>query len=184
MSDVTEILSLIDRGQAGAASELLPLVYNELRKLAASRLAQEKPGQTLTPTGLVHEAYLRLVDVERAQRFHSRGHFFAAAAEAMRRIMIDSARRKNAQKRKSNQLEADLDQWPWQVGSSPAELMAIDEVLDRLAEEDPAAADLVKLSVFSGFSIEESGQLLEISRTSAYRLWNFAKAWLTRELRR
>lgn len=182
MSKATEILSLIDQGQSGLAGDLLPLVYDELRKLAISRLSLEKPGQTLTPTGLVHEAFVRLVDVERAQTFGSRGHFFAAAAEAMRRILIDSARRKNAQKRKADRAEVDLDNWPWRVEASPDELLRVDEILDRLAVEDAEAANMVKLRVFSGFSIEESAQLLQISRTSGYRLWNFAKAWLTKEL--
>lgn len=182
MSDATEILSMIDQGQVGSASELLPLVYDELRKLAASRLALEKPGQTLTPTGLVHEAYMRLVDVERAQKFGSRGHFFAAAAEAMRRIVIDSARSKHAQKRKANRADIDLSQWPWQMDASPEELLAVDEVLERLAAEDATAAALVKLRVFSGFSIEEAASLLEISRTGAYRTWKYARAWLSKEL--
>lgn len=182
MSDVTEILSMIDQGQVGSAGELLPLVYDELRKLAASRLALEKPGQTLTPTGLVHEAYVRLVDVERAQKFGSRGHFFAAAAEAMRRIVIDSARSKNVQKRKATRADVDLNDWPWQVDASPDELLAVDEVLERLAAEDTTAAALVKLRVFSGFSIEEAATLLEISRTGAYRTWKYARAWLSKEL--
>jgi RNA polymerase sigma factor (TIGR02999 family) len=182
MSDVTEILSLIDEGQMGSAGELLPLVYDGLRKLAKSRLALEKPGQTLTPTGLVHEAYLRLVDVQRAQKFGNRGHFFAAAAEAMRRIVIDSARSKNAVKRKAVRNDIDLNDWPWQIDASPDELLAVDEVLERLAAEDNTAAALVKLRVFSGFSIEEAATLLEISRTGAYRTWKFARAWLSKEL--
>jgi RNA polymerase sigma factor (TIGR02999 family) len=183
MNSATELLSLIDQGHSVLAGDLLPLVYGELRKLAASRLAQEKPGQTLSPTGLVHEAFVRLVDVERAQSFGSTGHFFAAAAEAMRRILIESARRKNTQKRKGDRAEIDIEQWPWKVDASPDELLAIDEILDRLASEDAEAADMVKLRVFGGCSVEEAGQLLQISRTSAYRQWNFAKAWLTKELR-
>jgi RNA polymerase sigma factor (TIGR02999 family) len=182
MNSATEILSLIDQGHAGLADELLPLVYEELRKLAASRLAHEKPGQTLSPTGLVHEAFVRLVDVERAQTFGSKGHFFAAAAEAMRRILIESARRKNSQKRKGERADLDIEQWPWKVEATPDELLAVDEILDRLATEDPDAANLVKLRVFGGCSIEEAGQLLQISRTGAYRQWNFAKAWLTKAL--
>ena len=184
MGDVTQILSLIDQGNTGVASDLLPLVYDELRKLAAHRLAAEKPGQTLTPTGLVHEAYLRLVDVERAQRFGSRGHFFAAAAEAMRRIMIESARRKQAKKRKAGRVDAEPDDFVWQSTSTPEEMLAVHEVLDRLASEDAQAADLVKLRVFSEFSIEEAAELLGIGRTSAYRLWTFARAWLTKELKK
>lgn len=182
MNDVTEILSLIDAGDHGAAHRLLPVVYEELRKLAKHRLAMEKAGQTLTPTGLVHEAFVRLVDVKRAQDFGSRGHFFAAAAEAMRRIMIESARRKQAQKRSGHRLDVDTDGVAWHEDSTPEELIAVDEVLDRLSQRDPEAADLVKLRVFSGFSVDEAAQLLGMARTSAYRTWRFAKAWLSAEM--
>lgn len=182
MGDVTQILQLIEDGHCRAADALLPVVYEELRKLAAHRLAMEKPGHTLTPTGLVHEAYLRLVDVERAQQFNGRGHFFAAAAEAMRRIMIESARRKQAQKRKAVRSDTDPESVEWHADSTPQEMLAIDEVLDRLANEDDMAAQLVKLRVFAGFSIDEAAPLLGISRSSAYRTWKYARAWLTTEL--
>jgi RNA polymerase sigma factor (TIGR02999 family) len=182
VGDVTQILQLIDQGHNTAADSLLPIVYGELRKLAAHRLAMEKPGQTLTPTGLVHEAYLRLVDVERVQLFNGRGHFFAAAAEAMRRILIESARRKQTKKRSAGRADFDPDTVEWQAESSPEELLAIDDVLDRLAAEDVAAAELVKMRVFAGFSIEEAATLLGISRTSAYRTWKFARAWLSTEI--
>lgn len=182
MADVTDILSLIDNGNRGAASDLLPLVYDELRKLAAQRLTKERPGQTLSATALVHEAYLRLVDVKRAQTFNSRGHFFAAAAEAMRRIMVEKARHKQTKKRSAHRIEIDPDSAAWHLDIAPDDTLAVDDVLDQLAEEDPDAANLAKLHVFSGFSVEEAAQLLEIPRSTAYRTWKFARAWLSHRL--
>jgi RNA polymerase sigma factor (TIGR02999 family) len=183
MSDVTQILSAIEQGDPHAAEQLLPLVYNELRKLAAQRLAQEKPGQTLEATALVHEAYLRLVDVEKAQHWDSRGHFFAAAAEAMRRILVDSARRKKRQRHGGDwqRVELDADRLPAHVPVD--DLLALDEALTVLAQEDAQTAQLVKLHCFAGLSIEQAAQALAISERTAYRDWAFAQAWLYRALR-
>src|SRR5436305_1345583 len=150
MSEVTRILSAIEQGDPQAAEQLLPLVYDELRQLAAQKLAQEKPGQTLQATALVHEAYLRLVDVEQAQPWNSRGHFFAAAAEAMRRILIDNARRKQAAKHGGRRQRVDLDQAEAVAAAPPEDLLALDEALDRLTQHDPTAANLVKLRYFEG----------------------------------
>ena len=181
MSDVTQILSQIESGDPSAAEQLLPLVYEELRKLAAAKLGHEKPGQTLQPTALVHEAYLRLVNVERAQHWDSRGHFFAAAAEAMRRILIESARRKGAAKRGTRQAALlALDQVAAPVKS--AELLALDEALTRLAASDPQVAELVKLRYFAGLTNREAAECLEISSRTADSYWAYAKAWLLREL--
>jgi RNA polymerase sigma factor (TIGR02999 family) len=177
MSDVTRILSAIEQGDPSAADQLLPLVYDELRKLAAQRLANEKPGQTLEATALVHEAYLRLVDAERAQHWDSRGHFFAAAAEAMRRILVESARRKHRQKRGGGRRRVSLGDLPASA-RSPEDLLILDEVLDRLAAEDRSAAELVKLRFYVGFSIEEAAGALAISRAEGYRQWAYARAWL------
>jgi RNA polymerase sigma factor (TIGR02999 family) len=175
MPDVTQLLSAIQRGDPHAAGQLLPLVYDELRRLAARKLAREQPGQTLDATALVHEAYLRLVG---EQRFDHRGHFFAAAAEAMRRILVDRARARRAQKRggDSERLAVELDQLAARY--SDAELIDTDSVLDALAREDAEAADLVRLHVFGGLSIEEAGAALGMSRAAAYRNWSFARAWL------
>jgi RNA polymerase sigma factor (TIGR02999 family) len=177
MNDVTRILSAIEQGDPSAADQLLPLVYDELRKLAAQRLAQEKPGQTLQPTALVHEAYLRLVEVERAQRWNSRGHFFAAAAEAMRRILVERARRKHRQRHGGGRRRVRLGDLP-AVERSPEDLLALDDALTKLAAEDPAAADLVKLRFYAGFSVEEAADALAVSRAQGYRLWDYARAWL------
>ena len=183
MSDVTRILSALEQGDPHAAEQLLPLVYDELRKLAAARLAQEKPGQTLQPTALVHEAYLRLVDVERAQHWNGRGHFFGAAAEAMRRILIEQARRKAAEKRGGSLRRVDFLHAA-AVEAPPEAMLAVDEILDRLAAHDPVAGQLLKLRYFVGLSVEEAAELLGLSRTSAYRLWTFVRAWVGAELGR
>jgi RNA polymerase sigma factor (TIGR02999 family) len=177
VSDVTQILSAIDQGDPNAAEQLLPLIYEELRKLAAHKLAQENAGQTLQATALVHEAYIRLVDVERAQKWESRGHFFAAAAEAMRRILVDLARRKQSQKRGGGRKRLELDEGLVAL-SQDDRLLEIDAALERLAEEAPQAAELVKLHYFAGTSIEEAGQILGISRTKAYETWTYAKSCL------
>lgn len=183
MSEVTQILSQIEGGDPKAAEQLLPLVYEELRKLAAARLAEEQPGQTLQATALVHEAYLRLVDPDQAPTWHSRGHFFAAAAEAMRRILIDNARRKGALKRGGNLAQAELDESRIAAPCPDDELLAVHEALDRLAAIDPAAAELVKLRFFSGLTLAEASAAGDMSLRTANRLWAFAKAWLYREIR-
>jgi RNA polymerase sigma factor (TIGR02999 family) len=178
MSEVTRILSAIEHGDPHAAEQLLPLVYDELRKLAAAKLAQEKPGQTLEATALVHEAYLRLVDVKQAQQWNNRGHFFTAAAEAMRRILVDGARRKQSLKRGGQHRRIQLEQ-ALSLNEQPAnELLALDEALDRLAQEDPIKAELVKLRYFAGLSVEQTAEALGISRATADRYWGYAKVWL------
>lgn len=177
MSDVTRILSEIESGDPSAAEQLLPLVYDELRKLAAAKLAEEKPGQTLQATALVHEAYLRLADVEKAQHWNSRGHFFGAAAEAMRRILVDHARRKKAEKRGGDHQRVDLENLPLAHIASD-DLIQLDETLERLAGEDPLGAKLVELRCFAGLSVEEAAAALQISAATAYRHWAFARAWL------
>jgi RNA polymerase sigma factor (TIGR02999 family) len=183
MNDVTRILSAIEQGDPQAAEQLLPLVYDELRKLAAQRLAQEKPGQTLQATALVHEAYLRLVDANRSQNWNSRGHFFAAAAEAMRRIIIDRARDRRRLKRgaQSQRMELDLDRLPDEAPSE--ELLALDEALQRLEQDDPVSARLVKLRFFAGLGQGEAAEALQLPRRTADRHWAFARAWLYDRLR-
>jgi RNA polymerase sigma factor (TIGR02999 family) len=181
MSEVTRILSAIEQGDALAAAQLLPLVYDELRQVAAQKLAQERPGQTLEATALVHEAYLRLVDTDKVQRWDSRGHFFAAAAEAMRRILVENARRKKRSKHGGDRQRVDLDS-RITFDPEPDELVALDGALDRLAIEDAPAAELVKLHFFAGLAIEKAGQLLGLSRASAYRLWAYARAWLRADI--
>ena len=183
MSDVTRILSAIERGDPSAAEQLLPLVYDELRKLAGQRLAQEKPGQTLQATALVHEAYIRLVDVDKAQHWNSRGHFFAAAAEAMRRILVDQARRKQRLKRGGPQERLSLDEIDIAIETQPEELLRVHEALERLAQEDALKAELVKLRFFVGLGIAETAEILGISATTAKRHWAFARAWLYDELK-
>jgi len=180
MSEVTRILSQIESGDPSAAEQLLPLVYNELRKLAAVKLAQEKPGQTLQATALVHDAYIRLVDVEKAQHWDSRGHFFAAAAEAMRKILVDCARRKAALKRGGAVCRVEFDKAPadFFAITRPDEVLAVHDALDTLTAEDRLAADLVKLHYFGGFSLEEAAELLGMSRATAYRTWTYARTWL------
>ncbi|HZL88899.1 MAG TPA: sigma-70 family RNA polymerase sigma factor [Pirellulaceae bacterium] len=183
MSDVTRILAQIDAGDPSAAEQLLPLVYDELRKLAAAKLVHEKPGQTLQATALVHEAYLRLVEDE-PQEWDSRRHFFAAAAEAMRRILVENARRKGSLKRGGEHQRLDLDEIEVAAPQRPGEVLAVDQALDRLAEQDPVAAQLVKLRYFSGFTIPQAAELLDISPRTADRLWVYARAWLYREIGR
>jgi RNA polymerase sigma factor (TIGR02999 family) len=184
MSDFTRILSALERGDPHAAEELFPLVYDELRQLASSRLAQEKPGQTLQATALVHEAYLRLVDVEQAQHFNGRGHFFAAAAEAMRRILIDNARRKKADKAGGGWQRQELLDAELAIDSTTDDLFALDEALSRLAAAHPRAARLVHLRFFLGQTLEEAAAHLGLQHRTAYRDWAYARAWLRRELDR
>jgi len=181
MSEVTRILSAIEQGDPSAAEQLLPLVYDELRKLAAQKLAHEKPGQTLQATALVHEAYVRLVDVERVQRWNSRGHFFAAAAEAMRRILVEDARRKRRKKHGGDLGRVDLDE-ALSLAEPADDLLDLDEALNRLAALDPLAAKLVVLRYFTGLTMPEAADALEISLRSAERNWTYAKTWLHREL--
>jgi RNA polymerase sigma factor (TIGR02999 family) len=178
MSDVTRILSAIEQGDPHAAEQLLPLVYDELRQLAAQKLTQEKPGQTLEATALVHEAYVRLVDTDRAQHWDSRGHFFAAAAEAMRRILIDNARRKQASRYGGGRLRVELAEVQLVGRGTAPEVLELDDALLKLAEQEPAAAELVKLRVFAGLSVEQAGKALGLPRTTAYRQWTYARAWL------
>jgi RNA polymerase sigma factor (TIGR02999 family) len=178
MNEVTRILSAIEQGDPHAAEQLLPLVYDELRQLAAQKLAQEKPGQTLQATALVHEAYLRLVGSETVQRWDSRGHFFAAVAEAMRRILVENARRRRSEKHGGGLQRIDFDEVQT-LAEPPAEtLLALDEALDQLAAEDPVKAELVKLRCFAGLSHQDAAQALGISRASADRYWAYAKSWL------
>jgi RNA polymerase sigma factor (TIGR02999 family) len=181
LSDVTQILERLGHGDARAADQLLPLVYDELRKLAAARLAQEKPGQTLDATGLVHEAYIRLIDQARAPHWDHRGHFFAAAAEAMRRILIENARRKQSSKHGGGRRRIALDE-AHRILESSDDLLVFIDALDRLAGEDSLAAQIVKLRLFAGLSVEEAGDALKLARATAYRHWTFARAWLRCEL--
>jgi RNA polymerase sigma factor (TIGR02999 family) len=183
MSDITHILSAIEQGDPSAAEQLLPLVYDELRKLAAHKLTQEKPGQTLQATALVHEAYLRLVDVEKVRRWDSRGHFFAAAAEAMRRILVENARRKRALKRGGGRACESVENIEIAAPETPADLLALDESLNQLARTDPQAAELVKLRYFCGLSGKQAAELLGISPRSADFLWTYARAWLLQSTR-
>jgi len=178
MSDVTRILSAIEQGDPQASAQLLPLVYDELRRLAAQKLGQEKPGQTLQATALVHEAYVRLVDVKKVQSWDSRGHFFAAAAEAMRRILIDNARGKQRLKRGGQRKRLNLENIDLASTAAPDELLVIDELIVKLGAEDPDAAHIVKLRYFAGLSIEEAAQLMGISRSTAYEHWAYARGWL------
>lgn len=184
MPDVTQILSQIEQGDPSAAEHLLPLVYEELRKLAAARLANEKPGQTLQATALVHDAYLRLVDVEQAQHWNSRGHFFAAAAEAMRRILVEGARRKHREKRGGGRQHYDIRIADPALGGPDTDVLAINEALTKLAEAHPQKAELVKLRFFAGLTLAEAATALGFSSASADRYWKYARAWLSRELRR
>jgi RNA polymerase sigma factor (TIGR02999 family) len=178
MSEVTQVLSAIERGDPHAAEQLLPLVYEELRLLAAQKLTQEQPGQTLQATALVHEAYLRLVDGDAARRWDGRGHFFAAAAEAMRRILIDRARSKQAARHGGGRQRVDLDEAEPVGRMTDQEVLDLDDALEKLREQDPSAADLVKLRVFAGLSVEQAGEALGLPRTTAYRQWTYARAWL------
>ncbi len=182
MSEVTRILSAVEQGDPHAAEQLLPLVYDELRRLAGQKLAQEKPGQTLQATALVHEAYLRLVDREKVQRWDSRGHFFAAAAEAMRRILVEQARRKGRLKRGGDHKRVDLEDLAISAQGPFDDMVALDEALTKLAKGHPDKAELVKLRYFAGFTVAEAAQALGISTTTADRHWTYARAWLFREL--
>jgi RNA polymerase sigma factor (TIGR02999 family) len=184
MNEVTRILSAVERGDPQAAGQLLPLVYEELRKLAAQKLARERPGQTFQATALVHEAYLRLVDVDQAQQWNSRGHFFAAAAEAMRRILVERARHKGRIRhggglRRVELLDADVA-----APTDDEQILLLDEALARLAMARPQAAELVKLRCFAGLTLEEIAPLLALSPRTARRLWAFARAWLRRDMER
>jgi RNA polymerase sigma factor (TIGR02999 family) len=181
MTEVTRILSAIEQGDPHAARQLLPLVYDELRKLAAQKMAQEVPGQTLQATALVHEAYLRLVDDAQAQHWNSRGHFFAAAAEAMRRILIEKARRKRRLRHGGGRQRLDLDQLDV-MEESPEGLLALDEALEQLAREEPTVAEVVKLRYFAGLTIEQTAAALGISVRTANRHWSYARAWLYQQL--
>ena len=180
MRQITQILHAIEHGNASAAHDLLPIVYDELRKLAAQRLARESPGQTLQATALVHEAYLRLVggDAQADPKWDSRGHFFAAAAEAMRRILIDRAREKHAQKRGGARRKLTLDAADISIDAVPEEIIELDEALSRLAAEDAVKAELVKLRFFAGLSLKDAARILGISSTTADRYWAYARAWL------
>jgi len=182
MHDVTQILSELKAGDSTASARLLPLLYDELRRLAAQKLANERPGQTLQATALVHEAYLRLVDVEKVQQWSSRGHFFAAAAEAMRRILVDNARRKNSAKHGGDWARIEIADIEATTGSKSDNLIALDEALTKLAAEEPVKAELVKLRYFAGLSVEEAADALGISRTTASRYWTYARVWLFAEL--
>jgi RNA polymerase sigma factor (TIGR02999 family) len=182
MTDVTPILSQIEEGDPSAADELLPLVYQELRALAAAKLASEKPGQTLQATALVHEAYLRLVDVRRARHWNSRGHFFAAAAEAMRRVLIECARHKPSQKGNGDLTRIELAEGMLPGDVATNRFLALDEVIDKLHREEPRAAEIVNLRLFAGCSIDEAAGVLGMSRSQGYRQWTYARAWLLAEL--
>jgi RNA polymerase sigma factor (TIGR02999 family) len=184
MNNVTRILRAIEQGEAPAAEQLLPLVYKELRQLAAQKLAREKPGQTLQATALVHEAYLRLVEVDRAQHWNSRRHFFAAAAEAMRRILVERARARASIKRGRGHERLDLDEITVAYQERPHDVLALDEALTRLAAVEPQAAELVRLRYFAGQTMTASADLLGLSLRSTHRLWAYAKAWLLDELER
>ena len=178
MNDVSRVLSAIEHGDPTAAEQLLPLVYDELRRLAAVRLAREKPGQTLEATALVHEAYLRLVDQDRPQQWGGRAHFFAAAAEAMRRILVERARRKRSRKRGGGLVRHDLDEVELSITGLGDDLLALDEALTRLAAQDPVKARLVELRHFAGLTLEQAAKALGLSNTTAHRYWNYARAWL------
>lgn len=184
MSEVIRILSALEQGDPRAAGQLLPLVYDELRKLAARKLAQEKSGQTLQATALVHEAYVRLVDSDEAQDWDSRGHFFAAAAEAMRRILIDNARRKQADKHGGGWERHELLEVELAIDSTGGDLFAVDDALSRLTTREPVIARLVQLRFFAGLLLPEAAKCLGISERTAYRHWAYARAWLRRELDR
>jgi RNA polymerase sigma factor (TIGR02999 family) len=183
MTEVTRILSAIEQGDPHAAEQLLPLVYNELRQLATRKLAHEAPGQTLEATGLVHEAYLRLVDVDETQHWHSRGHFFAAAAEAMRRILVEQARRRNAAKRGGKAGREELHESAIIAPKPVQDVLALSEALDRLAQVDADAAKIVKLRFFAGLTMSETAKALGVSVRTAQSTWAYARSWLHRALR-
>ena len=178
MSQVTRILSAIEQGDPNAPEQLLPMVYDELRKLAAKQLAHEKPGQTLQATALVHDAYLRLVDAESARHWNGRAHFFRAAAQAMRRILVDRARQRKSQKRGGDWRQVNLDAAALVVEQPREDVLAIHEVLEQFAQHDPVKAEFVQLRFFGGLSVEEAADVLHISRATADRYWRYAKTWL------
>jgi len=182
MTDVTRILSAIEEGDPLAAEQLLPLVYDELRKLAAQRMAQEPLGQTLQATALVHEAYIRLVDVDKAQRWDSRGHFFSAAAEAMRRILIENARRKAGPEAGGGRRRLELSQVDPEIQGPQFDLLALSDAIEKLQKRDARAAELVKLRFFAGLTNEQAAQTLGISPSTAYEDWSYAKCWLRIEM--
>jgi RNA polymerase sigma factor (TIGR02999 family) len=182
MSEVTRILSAVERGDPSAAEQLLPLVYEELRRLAAQRMAREAPGQTLDATALVHEAYLRLVDTEQAQHWNGRGHFFAAAAEAMRRILVERARHKRSLKAGGDRQRLDLADWEPSVAGPDVDLLALDEALEKLQAQDQRKAELVKLRFFAGLTIEQAAGVLGISPSTADNDWAYARCWLRLEI--
>ena len=185
MSDVTRLLSQLENGDSSSAEELLPLIYDELRKLAAARLKQEKPGQTIQATALVHDAYMRLVGSQQSRGWDSRGHFFAAAAEAMRRILIDRAREKRSQKRGGELKRQELADIAIEGGQNlTTDILALNEALERFEQKDPAKAKLVKLRYFAGLSIPQAAESLQISTSTADRHWAYARAWLHAELRK
>ena len=182
MTEVTRILAAIEQGDPHASEQLLPLVYAELRKLAAQKMADEKPGQTLEATGLVHEAYLRLVGSDQAQHWNSRGHFYAAAAEAMRRILVDNARRKRSRKHGGELVRQDLEALEIALDEIPEDLLALNEALTKLAATDKTAAELVQLRFFTGLPLPEVAHILGISPRTADRIWAYARAWLHQEI--
>ncbi len=182
MNEVTRILSAVEQGDPRAAEQLLPLVYEELRKLAAQKLAHEKPGQTLEATALVHEAYLRLVGVDQAQHWNSRGHFFAAAAEAMRRILVDYARGKRSLKRGAGRRRRPFEEANLIAPRTDDDILAVHEALERLADADAEAAELVKLRFFAGFTSEQAAEAMGVSARTADRIWRYARAFLFKEL--
>jgi RNA polymerase sigma factor (TIGR02999 family) len=183
MTDVTLILSAIEHGDAHAAEQLLPLVYDALRKLAAEKMAREKPGQTLDATGLVHEAYIRLVGADNVQHWNSRGHFFAAAAEAMRRILVENARRKKTEKHGGRHQRIELEDLETPARAHPETWLLLDDALTRLKQEDAGAAKIAELRLFAGLSVEEAAEVAGISRATAFRHWTYARAWLQAELK-
>ena len=182
MPDITHILAAIEQGEPHAAEQLLPLVYNELRRLAAQRMAQEKPGQTLEATALVHEAYLRLVDTDKAQHWNSRGHFFAAAAEAMRRILVERARHKHSLKAGGGRQRQELSGIEAPMAGPDVDLLALNDALEKLEREDQRKAQLVKLRFFAGLTISEAAQALGISESTADNDWAYARCWLRLEM--
>jgi RNA polymerase sigma factor (TIGR02999 family) len=182
MNDVTQILGRMQAGDPSAAEMLLPRIYDELRKLAEQKLAHEKPGQTLQATALVHEAYLRLVDVDQIQDWNGRGHFFGAAAEAMRRILVENARRRGREKHGGGRCREELESSAIAAPEVSDDLLALDEALDRLAEHDRQSAELVKLRYFAGMTIPQAAEVLGVSSRKADFIWSFARAWLRREI--
>jgi RNA polymerase sigma factor (TIGR02999 family) len=181
MSDVTRILARIESGDPSASEQLLPMVYDELRKLAAAKLAQERPGQTLQATALVHEAYIRLVDAEQTQQWNCRGHFFAAAAEAMRRILVEQARHKKSIKAGGAMQRVELDDAAVTLSPDPDDLLALDDALEKLAKQDRPAAEIARFRLFAGLSLDDAAASLGIPHTTAFRYWTYARAFLQHE---